>query len=179
MAKITGKSFTYDPFLIRDKNGFIHWYRKDPMKAENREETEISIEEEIMSLVGTGTIANPVMVHITCARVNRSEAFNISQPAEVRRSGSRHFEDLTGTVIDILEVRNSSPQFPLSGVVFNSRGDIIGNRRYSEQGVCEDGVEDHAIVIVNGPAVFEADVRGDVDGSSDGVVEPSDGAPVE
>lgn len=178
MPRIKGTNYPKDVFLVRDKNDVFHWYTKDPMKAENREEHEISVENEIMNLVGKGTVENPVVVHISCARINRSEAFNMAQPSEVRRgNGNRHFEDLTGAVIDILEVRNSNPDFPLSGVVFNKKGDIVDNRRYSIQGLCEDGDEDHTIVIVNGPALFESDVR--EEGAEEGAEEGDGIAPIE
>lgn len=159
MSKIKGKNYPNDLFLTVDRNGLHHFYRKDPMKVENREDYEVSLAHEIMDFIGSGDITNPVLLHISCAKIHRSEEFNISLPGAIRRGEEdKHFEDLTGSVIDILEVRNSSPEFPLSGVVFNRKGDIVANRRYSLRGECEDGQENHSIVAVAGPAVFDVEV---------------------
>ena len=166
MPKVKGQNYPTNLYLTRGRDGKFHWYDRDPKTLENRTNSEIaSLEANIMGLVGNGDDMNPVIVQLVCAHIIRSEAFNISQPAEVRRGGNvKHFEDLDGAVVDVLEFRNSNPAFPFSGVVFDDRGDVVGNRKYAPDGKCEDGVDGHTIVLIAGPAVFESDVPNDEPG---------------
>ena len=141
-----------DYFLIRDtKNGTYHWYKGDPFRCDDRRELEVSIEEVITSFIGIGTIANPVVVCLNCALIDRSVNFDVRLLAGIRNgSEEKHFEDMNGNVIDVLEVKNSDAQYPLSGAVFNKDGDVIEIRKYSFQGECSDGKEDHHLMAVNG-----------------------------
>ena len=61
-----------DYFLTRDKNGVYHWYEEDPLKSKDRQKAEVDIASVISETVGYGNIANPVMVHLLCARIDRS-----------------------------------------------------------------------------------------------------------
>lgn len=156
---LKGKVYPKQLFLTRDKNGGYHWYDKDPMRIPNREDEELmSIEEIITNFVGTGDVTNPVGVYINCCKIVRSEAFNISQPANIRQGiENKHFEDLEGSVVDVLAVRNSDPEYPLNGVVFDRRGNVVENRTYNLAGFCKDGNEDHSLIAINGEAVFDSD----------------------
>lgn len=150
-----GKVLPNDYFLIRDKKGMYHWYKKDPLRCKDKE-NEVSIEEEIREVVGDGSVGNPVLVRLNCAKVNRSENFNIGLLASIRRGyEAKHFEDMNGNVIDVLEIHNSDARFPLTGAVFNENGDVLEVRKYSFEGVCSDGVEEHHLMAVNGSANFD------------------------
>ncbi len=141
-----------DYFLIRDsKDGMFHWYKGDPFRCQDRTKLEVGIEEVITSYIGTGTIANPVVVCLNCALLDRSVKFDVRLLSGIRNgSEEKHFEDMNGNVIDVLEVKNSDAQYPLSGAVFNNDGDVIEIRKYSFEGVCSDGKEEHCLVAVNG-----------------------------
>lgn len=156
---IKGKILPQDYFLTRDSQGEYHWYGEDPLKSKDRAAVEVSIEDIISNTVGWGTIANPVMVRLNCAKVDRSVEFNVGLLARIRKGEEdRHFEDMAGNVIDVLEVQNSDKEFPLTGVVFNSLGDVVETRKYSYKGDCKDGDETHHLMAMNGQAVFENDI---------------------
>ncbi len=144
-----------DYFLTRDKNGNYHWFKKDPLRCKDKD-NEIRIEDEIGEVVGRGDIGNPVLVRLNCAKINRSISFNIGLLSSIRRGReAKHFEDMDGNVIDVLEVQNSDNKYPLTGAVFNSQGDVIQVRKYSFEGVCSDGVEAHHLMAINGAANFD------------------------
>lgn len=144
-----------DYFLVRTRDGEYHWYSEDPLKSDNREEAEVSIEDVITQAVGWGDVDNPVMVHLNCAKIDRSVPFNIGLLAGVRKgSEDKHFEDMSGRVIDVLEAQNPDREFPLTGVVLGSAGEFIDARQYSFKGLCKDGDEAHRLIAVVGPARF-------------------------
>lgn len=145
-----------DFFLVRDKDGLYHWYSEDPLKSKNRDAAEIAIESVISEAVGWGDVANPVVVRINCAKIDRSVAFNVGLLASVRKGvENKHFEDMSGNIIDILDVQNTDRDFPLSAAVYNCYGDAVELRKYSFNGECKDGREEHHLLAINGPAVFK------------------------
>lgn len=145
-----------DYFLTRDKNGEYHWFEEDPLKSKDRKAAEVNIASVISDTVGWGDIANPVIVHINCAKIDRSVEFNIGLLASVRKGEQdKHFEDLAGNVIDVLDVQNSDKAYPLSGAVFNAYGDVVAVRKYSFKGECSDGAEEHHLIAINGLANFK------------------------
>lgn len=153
---IKGIVLPNDYFLTRDNDGRYHWWSKDPLRAKNKAEIEVQIESIITEVVGFGDIANPVLVHLNCAKVDRSVAFQSGLLANIRRgSEAKHFEDLSGSVIDVLEIQNSDRDFPLTGAVFNEKGDVVSVRKYSFKGDCSDGVEEHKLIAMDGVATFE------------------------
>jgi len=146
-----------DYFLTRDKNGVYHWYEEDPLKSKDRQKAEVDIASVISETVGYGNIANPVMVHLLCARIDRSVEFNISLLTALRKgTENKHFEDMLGNIVEVLEFQNSDPEYPLNGIVLDSRGDMVEMRCYSGRGECRDGVEDHRLLAIKGPASFAA-----------------------
>lgn len=151
-----GKVLPNDYFLTRDKNGNFHWYMSDPLRSRDIETLEVKIEDVISDFVGFGDIANPVMVHLNCAKIDRSEKFNVGLLAGVRSGKeNKHFEDYNGDFIDIAEIRNSSAEFPLTGIVYNESGDFVEARRYSFKGECSDGIEEHTLIALSGLAKMD------------------------
>ena len=155
--KIKGRVYPEQLYLTCDKRGIYHWYRRDPMGIPNREEEELSsIEDLISDFYGRGDVANPVTIFINGVKIVRTEKFDILQMVNIRQGTvNRHIEDMEGSVVDILEVRNADPSYPLNGVVFDRRGNILETRTYSIDGLCKDGNEEHSLMAVNGKAVME------------------------
>lgn len=144
-----------DYFLVRGRDGEYHWYSEDPLKAADRDSVEVSIEDVITQAVGWGDVDNPVMVHLNCAKIDRSVPFHVGLLAGIRKgSEDKHFEDMSGHVIDVLEAQNPDKEFPLTGVVLGSAGEFIEARQYSFKGLCKDGEESHRLIAIVGPARF-------------------------
>lgn len=153
MSTIRGIVLPNDYFLVKDKDGYYHWFAKDPLRNKDKKAIEVNIEDAIAQAVGVGTVANPVIVHLNCAKVDRSVSFNIGLLSSVRRGDeAKHFEDMEGNIVDVLEIQNSDTAFPLSGAVFNEKGDVIEIRKYSFKGACSDGVDEHHLMAINGMA---------------------------
>lgn len=144
-----------DLFLVRDAQGNFHWYNSDPLKLTDRATAEVNVEEAIAEVVGWGDDANPVMVNIRAAKINRSEEFNTSLLTGIRKGvEDKHIADLTGSVVDISEYQNVSKEFPLSGIVFSRSGEPLSMRLYNFRGECSDGEPSHQLIVMSGPAVF-------------------------
>lgn len=174
MASLKGKTYPVNLYIVRDSDGVIHWYDFDPhkLKKEDRANHEVqSVGDSIIEFCsGAADTINPVVVNIACAHIVRGETFNPSQPAVVRRQGGnnpKHFEDLSGAVVDVLEYQNQSPSFPFSGVVLDRYGNVIATRRFASDGKCEDGEADHTLVLMAGLPIFEKEIPG-VDEGPDG-----------
>lgn len=154
MPKVKGKLYPDNIYMAVDSDHVCHFYRKDPMHTSNREADEVNIGDLLIDFCGEPSIINPVVFALNVAVLDRGEPFAISQPGAVR-SGQlkKHFEDLEGHVVDILETKNGDRDFPFNGVLLTRQGTMVGNATYSVTGECKDGIENHRLVCVNG--VFE------------------------
>lgn len=155
MAYIQATTYPQNLFLAQDEDGRFHWYRKDPMKSDDLSKEEVSLEEALMAHYGYGTNINPIIVQIRGAKIDRATPFSLTFLEDFRLGRTEdHIEDIEGHVIEILSTRNSDGQYPLNGVVLSRNGEMIKQRTYSSTGECSDGVENHRLITVNGPAVF-------------------------
>ncbi len=150
--KTKGKVYPKDLYLVSDANHEYHFYLSDPMKTRDRAGAEVNIGELISDFIGgDGTVANPIVVALNCAAIQRCEPFAISQPGAIRTGQlKKHFEDMEGRIVDILETKNSDPDFPFNGVLLSRNGAMLGVATYSVLGECKDGIEDHALVCMDG-----------------------------
>lgn len=146
MPTIEAKTFPHNLFLTKDAEGRIRWFLEDPMKNKS-EENEIDIAKEIFSFVGTGDVANPVMVRLQCAHIVRCRPFGPEWPDRIRKGEEKkHFQDLTGARVDIIAATNRT-DFPFNGVVLAEDGTAACVRTYNKEGVCSDGIADHTISV--------------------------------
>jgi len=146
MPTIEAKTFPHTLFLTKDAEGRPHWFLEDPMKNKS-EENEINLPGEIFGFVGTGDVANPVMVRLQCAHIVRCRPFGAEWPDRIRRGEEKkHFQDLTGAHVDIIAATNRT-EFPYNGVVLAEDGSAAGVRTYNKTGECSDGIADHTISV--------------------------------
>ena len=147
MAKLLAKTYPHDFFLVKGSDGNVHWFLKDPMNNSSMD-NETNIAEEIFSFVGTGDIANPVMVRFQCGRIERCWPFKVDWLDKIRRGGEgKHIQDYTGAQIDIINAVNQS-DYPLNGVVLGPDGTVTEVRTYNEDGFCSDGIGEHTLVVL-------------------------------
>lgn len=146
MPTINAKLYPRNLFLTKDAEGRVHWFLDDPMKNKTPE-NEIDVASEIFSFVGTGDVANPVMVRLQCAHIMRCQPFGAEWPDRIRKGEEKkHIQDMNGARVDIIAVMNKT-EFPFNGVVLSEDGAAMCVRTYNENGECSDGVADHAIVV--------------------------------
>ncbi len=149
--KTKGNLYPHTIYMVNDDNHVSHFYESDPMRTEDRESAEINIGEVISDFVGEGSVMNPVLVALNCAKLERSEPFAVSQPGAVRCGTlKKHFEDMAGHIVDVLDTRNDDANFPFNGVLLTREGKMVGTATYSLKGECSDGVESHNLVLVEG-----------------------------
>lgn len=152
MAQIKGQTFPDDLFLVRDENDKINWYRLDPMKHPGPNNQPIPLEDLLFDFFGEGNTLNPVLIRIQGVKYIRGEDFSISLPGAIRKGiEDKHFEDLEGSYVDIIEARNQNNlDFPINGVILSAKGEVLGIRNYNFKGQCADGIKTHRIVVVKG-----------------------------
>jgi len=158
MSKIEAKLLPRDLFLVKGSDGNVHWFLNDPMNNSSLD-NETNIAEEIFAFVGTGDIANPVMVRIQCAHINRCQPFNPEWPGRIRRGEvKKHLQDITGAQVDIISSTNRS-DFPFNGAVLNEDGSVSCVRTYNEEGECSDGISEHSIFVMENAEPEEEDIQ--------------------
>ena len=160
MAVIEATTFPQNIFVVEDDDARIHCYRKDPMKTDASDREEVDLLDEIMAFYGRGNAVNPVIIQIRGARIERAGAFSLNFLEDFRLGRvTDHLEDMEGHVVEILTVRNRDTGYPLNGVILDRFGSMIEKRTFSSSGLCSDGDENHRLVTVKGPAVFEGTVQ--------------------
>lgn len=160
MAVIEATTYPQNIFLVEDDNARVHCYHKDPMKSDAADREEIDLLDEIMAFYGRGNAVNPVIIQIRGARIERAGAFSLNFLEDFRLGRvTDHLEDMEGHVVEILTVRNRDTGYPLNGVILDRNGSMIEKRTFSSSGLCSDGDENHRLVTVKGPAVFEGEVQ--------------------
>jgi len=156
MAVIEATNYPINLFLCEDENGMTHWYKTDPMKTDALQREEIDLADEMLAFFGHGNMINPIIFQIKGAKINRAEPFRLSQLEDFRLgSAEEHLEDLEGHVVEILAARNANGGYPLNAVVLNRDGSMMEQRTYSSTGICSDGNDQHTLVSVKGPAVYD------------------------
>lgn len=156
---IKGTTISGQFYLVQNPDLSYSWFDRDPMKCPASERVPINIGDTLKDFFSGDSpvdITNPIIVRVKGAQLNRCEKFSISAPAAIRaRKVDKHIEDLEGSLIEVLEVRGLDPAFPINAVIYNSDGAIVGYRTYSLKGFCSDEIEDHRIVVVDGPMPVE------------------------
>lgn len=149
--RIEHQDYPTQLFLAVAEDGRLHWYSRDPMKVEKKEDYEVKLAAELNKYFGGGSIVNPIHIAISGAKVNRAEPFRISQPGDIRSGKIQaHFEDGAGRLVEILQFAGSDNAFPLNGVIFSRKGENIGMATYSPLGECSDKDPQHALLCFAG-----------------------------
>ena len=160
MAVIDATNYPVNLFLAEDENGISHWYKTDPMKTDFPQREEIDLADELHAFYGHGSLMNPIILQLKGAKINRAEPFNLNFLESFRLGNTdEHMEDMEGRVVEILATRNADGGFPLNAVVLNRDGSMMEQCTYSSAGKCSDGLEQHTLITVKGPAVFPNAVK--------------------
>ena len=146
-----GKTYPGALFLVRGKDGKGHFFTGDPAKPENRGSSEVDVAEELFRFYGDADIAAPLKLRVAGLISERGDRFDIAAPGRIRSGETaKHFEDIEGNIVEVLEMSSPDSRFPVNGVVVDRKGKLIAQRLYDGEGVCNDGDECHRLIVVDG-----------------------------
>ena len=149
--KIEHRDYPSQLFLAAAEDGKLHWYNQDPLKAENKEACEVDLTVALNKYFGGGDVVNPIHIAISGTKVNRADAFRISQPEDIRTGKYQaHFEDAAGRLVEILHFGGPDEYYPLNGVVFSRSGERLEMTTYNPMGECSDGNPQHTLLCFAG-----------------------------
>lgn len=155
MPAIEATPYPQNFFLSEDTNGRAHCYSIDPMKTDNPKSKEIDLCQELLAFFGHADQINPIIFQIRGAKIDRATPFSLAVLESFRLGVTEdHLEDLEGHVVEIIMARNRDSGYPLNGVVINKDGSMICQRTYSSTGDCSDGNDQHRLVMISGPAIY-------------------------
>lgn len=137
-------------FIAQDESGNLHCYDRDPLRTPDREGARIDLLKAIVDQFGKPDIANPIVIKVKGARLDRCKPFDAGMPERIRGGLAAHFEDFEGTCMEIVGRRWANKDFPLTALIIREDGLTDGYRLYSNKGECEDGVASHRLVVVDG-----------------------------
>lgn len=137
-------------YIAQDESGNLQCYDQDPLRASDRESSRIDILKVIVDSFGRPDVCNPIVFMVKGALLQRCQPFNAGIPERIRAGAALHLEDFDGTRVEIVSLHSSNPEFPFTGVLFDEKGDGLGFRLYSRDGGCEDGKENHRLVVIDG-----------------------------
>ena len=144
---------TYPKFLFLAEEGEkgLQWYNVDPMKAGDSELTRVDVGKILIDMLGHCTKANPIVVQVGGAVLERSFAFDASIPTQMRTGKiAAHIRDYEGNYVEILPMRGADPDYPFNGAVLEDNGEPVAFRKYSSRGACADGLQEHSLVVFHG-----------------------------
>lgn len=148
---ITMHPYSAPVYLTMDSSDNYRWYPVDPLRAiKEGIEPFDSLEELIVDfLKDNANNVNPIIVKFAAAKIIRAENFTIDIPARIVKGEikDREIRDYEGTPVELLFRRGDDPRFPVNGVVYDDKGNIISTRTYSLKGECSDGVYEHTLAI--------------------------------
>lgn len=142
-------------FLVLEDNHY-KWFKSDPLL--DPASSEINLEDYLVNAFEDAEPSriNPIVMKARIGYLDRGTPFDVSLPNKIRQKQmNSHFVDYEGHVVEILEGRNGSSGFPFNGVVMDAMGNMLGMRRYSTTGECDDNDEAHSIFAIDGPASFD------------------------
>ncbi len=138
-------------FLAEDEDGRIQWYNTDPMKAGGNDMARVDPGRLMVDMLGHCTKANPIVIQIGGAILERSFAFDASIPDQMRKGTlAAHVRDYEGNYVEILPMHGADPDFPLNGALLDEGGEPICFRKFSLRGACSDGDVNHSLVVFHG-----------------------------
>lgn len=145
-------------FIAEGEDGRIQWFATDPMKAGANEAAVVEPGRLMVDMLGHCTKANPIVIKIGGAILERSFAFDSSIPDQMRKGMlAAHIRDYEGNYVEILPMHGSDPDFPLNGAVLDENGQPICFRRFSLRGACSDDNPDHSLVVFHGLLKMDSD----------------------
>lgn len=145
-------------FLAEDSDGILRWYSNDPMKAGSEDLAVVDPGALMVDMLGHCTKANPIVVQIGGAILERSFAFDSSIPGQIRKGTlAAHIRDYEGNYVEILSMSGADPDFPLNGAVLDENNEPIAFRKFSLRGACSDGIQDHGLVVFHGLLKIDTD----------------------
>ena len=145
-------------FIAEEENGQIRWYATDPMKAGANDAAIVDPGRLMVDMLGHCTKANPIVIKIGGAILERSFAFDASIPDQMRKGTlAAHIRDYEGNYVEILPMRSNDPDFPLNGAVLDEAGEPICFRKFSFRGACADDNPNHSLVVFHGLLKMESD----------------------
>ena len=141
---------------LAEVNGRYQFYKEDPMMAADREAARIDLGELLVGYIGHCDIGNPAVLKVRVGRMDRCHAFQASAPEKIRRGiMAAHLEDFDGCYVEMMPGGSGLFEYPFLGAVIGKDGTPVGFRRYSVHGECEDGEENHRVVIIDTPLQVE------------------------
>lgn len=153
MSEAKLNPFTKLLFLSADEEGRYSWTDRDPLTVGDIKAAEINLEDELFSCFGEGSVHNPIIISIKGVMIKRSEPFDVGAPGRIWNGENIHIEDVTGSLIEVLSVKNEIDGFPFNAVVLHPETkEIIETRVYSSNGKCSDGNAKHDLVVVRNTA---------------------------
>lgn len=138
-------------YLAQDTEGALQWYAEDPLRSKNRESAKIDISKVLVDQFGRPDIGNPIVIKIRGALMERCRQFDVGIPERIRGGLVAHLEDFEGTCVEIVERPSTNKDFPFVGLMLDSEGRAAGYRLYSRTGICQDGNEDHRLIVIDEP----------------------------
>lgn len=142
-------SFMYpEQIFLAEEDGGYQFYKEDPMTCEDREAAKIDLGALLVGWVGHCDVGNPIVLKVRAGRMDRCKAFEATAPEKIRRGTLiAHFEDFDGNYVEIMPYGSGDFDFPFLGAVVSKDGTPVGFRQYSVRGHCDDGDDNHRIVM--------------------------------
>ena len=129
-------------FVVRDKNGHLVLFPKDPIVKENRRELgflNAEFEKLLSDYRYDATLLNPLRMKISVSQEVRGEMFDLAYLADIRSGKLKaKIVDFDGNEILLKEDTDRSSEYFLIGNVLDKNGHAVGERRYSAVGESSD-----------------------------------------
>jgi hypothetical protein len=144
-------------YLAYDGNGNLQFYNEDPLYSENREAAKMDLAQFLVDRFGRPDIGNPIVFKVRGYFMDRCRAFDAGIPEQIRNGLDAHLEDLEGTNVSIVAHPSTYKDFPFMGLILDKEGKALGFRLYSRQGECQDGNDDHRLLVMDGAIAVPVD----------------------
>lgn len=137
-------------YLANDGNGNLQFYNEDPLRAGDREAAKMDLARFLVDRFGRPDIGNPIVIKVKGYFMERCRTFDAGIPEQIRNGLDAHLEDLEGTCVSIVAPPSTYKDFPFMGLILDKNGKALGFRLYSRTGECQDGNEEHRLLVMDG-----------------------------